>query len=270
MSDTRGDIVEGIRQTLRSLRDEGVEVIGPRPDSTAATRPAAEPAPEQAAPPSPATARPTTSWQPRVAALAMPNADALSDEARAKAALLEEIRHDLGDCTRCELCETRSSIVFGEGHPAAPVVFVGEGPGAEEDRSGRPFVGRAGELLTKMIASVGWQREDVYICNIVKCRPPGNRDPRLEEVAMCQPFLERQLRAIDPVAIVTLGKPATSTLLGRPVAITRERGKWQEWKGFPVMPTFHPAYLLRNYTRDTRQAVWDDLKAVRARIDALE
>src|SRR5262249_27230998 len=132
----------------------------------------------------------------------------------------------------------------------------------------RPFVGRAGELLTKIIASVGWRREDVYICNIVKCRPPGNRDPRLEEVAMCQPFLERQLRAIDPVAIVTLGKPATSTLLGRSVAIPRVRGQWLEGSGLPLMPTFHPAYLLRNYTRETRQAVWEDLKAVRARVEA--
>ena len=128
-------------------------------------------------------------------------------------------------------------------------------------------MGRAGELLSKMVASVGWRREDVYICNIVKCRPPENRDPRLEEVAMCQPFLERQIEAIEPLAVVTLGKPAISTLLGRPVPITRIRGQWQEWRGFRVMPTFHPAYLLRNYTRETRQAVWDDLKAVRSLID---
>ncbi|MCE2391815.1 MAG: uracil-DNA glycosylase [Proteobacteria bacterium] len=191
----------------------------------------------------------------------------LEGDAQVKGQRLEEIRHDLGDCRRCELCERRQTIVFGEGNPDAPVVFVGEGPGADEDRSGRPFVGRAGELLSKMIASVGWRREDVYICNIVKCRPPGNRDPKLEEVAMCQPFLERQIEAIAPLAIVALGKPAISTLMGRPIPITKLRGQWQEWRGYPVMPTFHPAYLLRNYTREARQAVWDDLKAARARVE---
>jgi DNA polymerase len=157
--------------------------------------------------------------------------------------------------------------VFGEGNAEARVVFVGEGPGAEEDRTGRPFVGRAGELLNKIIASVGWRREDVYICNVVKCRPPGNREPQMEEVASCRPFLERQLRSIHPKVIVTLGKPATSTLLGRTVAITKMRGIWHEWEGIPLMPTYHPAYLLRSYTRETRQAVWDDLRAVRDRVE---
>jgi DNA polymerase len=180
---------------------------------------------------------------------------------------LEQIREDLGDCERCGLCRERQNIVFGEGSPRAKVVFVGEGPGAEEDRTGRPFVGRAGELLDKMISSVGWRREDVYICNVVKCRPPGNRDPQNEEVAACRRFLERQLRSIRPLVIVTLGKPASSTLLGRPVAITKTRGIWQEWEGIPLMPTYHPAYLLRSYTRETRQAVWDDLRAVRARVE---
>ncbi len=180
---------------------------------------------------------------------------------------LDQIREDLGECTRCRLSERRTTIVFGEGNPRAKIVFVGEGPGADEDRSGRPFVGRAGELLTKMIEAMGLRREDVYICNIVKCRPPGNRDPQLDEVATCRPFLDRQLRAIRPRAIVTLGKPAASTLLGRAIAITRVRGIWQEWEGIPVMPTFHPAYVLRRYTRETRQAVWDDLKAVLGRVE---
>lgn len=180
---------------------------------------------------------------------------------------LEAIRLDLGDCTRCRLSETRQQLVFGEGDPHAQVVFVGEGPGADEDRTGRPFVGAAGQLLDKMIVAVGWQRESVYICNIVKCRPPGNRNPELDEVATCRGFLERQLRAIRPRAIVTLGKPAASTLLGRNVAITRERGIWATWEGIPVMPTFHPAYVLRKYTRETRQAVWDDLRSVRERIE---
>jgi DNA polymerase len=180
---------------------------------------------------------------------------------------LDEVREDLGACTRCRLSEGRMTIVFGEGNPKAKVVFVGEGPGAEEDKSGRPFVGRAGELLTKMIEAMGLRREDVYICNIVKCRPPGNRDPGLDEVAACRPFLDRQLRSIQPRVIVTLGKPASSTLLGRAIAITRARGIWQEWEGIPVMPTYHPAYVLRRYTRETRQAVWEDLKAVLARVE---
>jgi DNA polymerase len=183
------------------------------------------------------------------------------------AAELAAIRADLGDCQRCGLCGTRNQIVFGEGNPRAPVVFVGEGPGADEDRTGRPFVGRAGELLTRMIEAVGWQRSDVYICNVVKCRPPGNRDPGDAEVASCRPFLERQLLAIRPRVIVSLGRPATSTLLGGPVSITKVRGHWHEWRGTALMPTFHPAYLLRSYTRETRQAVWDDLRAARARAD---
>ena len=178
---------------------------------------------------------------------------------------LEAVREELGDCQRCGLCETRNNIVFGEGNPRASVVFVGEGPGADEDRTGRPFVGRAGELLTKMIEALGWKREDVYICNIVKCRPPQNRDPKLDEIASCRPFLDKQLAAIQPRAIVTLGKPASSTLLGRNVAITRERGIWQDFNGIPLMPTYHPAYVLRQYTREVRQAVWDDLQAVRER-----
>ncbi len=279
MSDERREIVAALRRAVAALRDEGVDWVGPRlpagsaPAATQAPAAvvAAEPTRPEAAPAAPAarsTAARESSWQPRVPALDLPDPATLEGDAAARAARLAEIRADLGDCTRCGLCETRDQIVFGEGDPAAPVVFVGEGPGADEDRSGRPFVGRAGELLSKMIAAVGWRREDVYICNIVKCRPPGNRDPRLEEVAMCQPFLEQQLRAIDPAAIVTLGKPATSTLLGRPVAITKLRGQWQEWNGYALMPTFHPAYLLRNYTREARQAVWDDLKAVRARADA--
>ncbi len=189
--------------------------------------------------------------------------DSLGDAPRS----LEDVRQQLGECTRCRLCEGRNQIVFGDGNPDASLMFIGEGPGQEEDRRGLPFVGRAGELLTRMIESVGWRREDVYICNIVKCRPPGNREPQLDEVATCRPFLEKQLLTIRPIVIMTLGKPAISTLLGRNVAITKMRGIWQEWNGLAVLPTFHPAYLLRNYTRETRQAVWDDLRQVRARVD---
>ena len=186
--------------------------------------------------------------------------------AEVDASALAAVREELGDCRRCTLCQGRTQIVFGEGNPEPRVVFVGEGPGAEEDRTGRPFVGPAGELLTRMIEACGWKRSEVYICNIVKCRPPGNRDPEPDEVEACRPFLERQLRALAPEVIVTLGRPATSALLGRSVSITQLRGRWQQWREIPLMPTFHPAYVLRNYTLQTRQQVWDDLRAVHARL----
>jgi DNA polymerase len=140
-------------------------------------------------------------------------------------------------------------------------MFIGEGPGQEEDRRGLPFVGKAGELLTRMIErGLEIARGDVYICNIVKCRPPQNRNPQPDEVAACKPFLDGQIDAVQPRTIVTLGRPATSLLLGRDVSITRVRGTWQTYRGIPLMPTFHPAYLLRQYTPENRRAVWEDLK----------
>jgi len=180
---------------------------------------------------------------------------------------LETIREELGDCRRCKLCEQRTHIVFGVGHPHAKLMFVGEGPGADEDAQGEPFVGRAGQKLNEMIRAIGLERKDVYIANVVKCRPPGNRDPEPDEVATCSPFLFRQIEAIAPKVIVALGSPAMKTLLQTKVGITAMRGKWSEFRGIPVMPTFHPAFLLRQYTLENRQAVFDDLKAARARID---
>jgi DNA polymerase len=157
--------------------------------------------------------------------------------------------------------------VFGDGNPHAELMFVGEGPGAEEDRTGLPFVGRAGELLTAMIEKgLGIPRREVYICNIVKCRPPGNRTPLADEARTCGEFLDGQIAAVQPKVIVALGKPATSLLLGREVAITRVRGTWQTYKGIPLMPTFHPAFVLRQYTEENRRAVWSDLRAALARI----
>ncbi len=240
MSARVAEFASELRASLLALQEDGVDVL-----------PRAQPGPRTAEP----------SVAPRETAPAARSADASG-----KAAALAAVRADLGDCRRCPLSEKRRNIVFGEGNPEAPVVFVGEGPGADEDRTGRPFVGRAGELLTRMIEALEWTRDDVYICNIVKCRPPQNRDPRPEEVATCRPFLDQQLSVIQPQVIVTLGKPATSTLLGRNVAITKLRGIWQDWNGVPLMPTLHPAYVLRQYTRETRQAVWDDLRAVRDRV----
>ncbi len=169
----------------------------------------------------------------------------------------------------CELCQGRQSIVFGDGNPDADLMFIGEGPGEQEDLRGLPFVGRAGELLTQMIEKgIGLSRSDVYICNIVKCRPPRNRNPLPPEVSACRPFLDGQIRAVAPKVIVTLGKPAASLLLDREVAITRLRGTWHEYQGIPLMPTLHPAYVLRQYTAENRRAVWQDLQAALERTRA--
>ena len=183
-----------------------------------------------------------------------------------RAALQAMDADEVSGCTKCGLCQGRTQTVFGEGSPDAEIMFIGEGPGQSEDEQGRPFVGRAGDLLTKMINAMGFNRDDVYIANIVKCRPPQNRTPAPEEVAACWPYLRRQVQIIRPRAIVTLGGPASKTLLQTKEGITRLRGKWQQYSeiqpAIPVMPTFHPAYLLRNYTRETRGQVWSDLQAV--------
>ncbi len=173
---------------------------------------------------------------------------------------LEDIRQELGDCKRCKLSGGRTQIVFGVGNPKAELVFVVEGPGAEEDAQGVAFVGAAGQLLTKMIEAMGLRRQDVYICNVVKCRPPGNRDPEPDEIEACEPFLKAQLAAIQPRAIVALGRFAVQTLLRDKTPITRLRGTWRELDGIRLMPTFHPAYLLRNPSEKRR--AWSDLQQV--------
>jgi DNA polymerase len=178
---------------------------------------------------------------------------------------LEDIRRDLGDCQRCKLFSTRTNIVFGEGSPKAELMFVGEGPGADEDATGRPFVGRAGQLLTKMIEAIDLKREDVYIANVVKSRPPGNRAPESDEVKACIPFLFRQIAAIRPKLIVALGNPAMQALLDTKIGITKMRGQIEDYPRIPeikVLPTFHPAYLLRS--PDKKREAWEDLKKVRA------
>ena len=177
---------------------------------------------------------------------------------------LGKIRADLGDCQRCKLWKTRTNIVFGEGNPQAKLMIVGEAPGADEDASGRPFIGRAGQLLTKMIEAINLKREDVYIANILKSRPPDNRNPEADETKACIPFLYRQIAAIKPKLIVTLGNPATQGLLETKVGITKLRGELQDYPrlaGIKVIPTFHPAYLLRS--PDKKREAWEDLKKVR-------
>jgi DNA polymerase len=173
---------------------------------------------------------------------------------------LEHIREDLGDCHRCGLSAKRTHIVYGEGDPNARLVFVGEGPGYEEDRSGRPFVGPAGQLLTKIIEAIKLSRDQVYICNVIKCRPPGNRNPAPEEIDACRPFLERQIAAISPEVICTLGTFAAQTLLNTQTPISKLRGRFHTYKGIRLMPTYHPAYLLRN--PDQKRAVWQDMKKI--------
>jgi uracil-DNA glycosylase family 4 len=177
---------------------------------------------------------------------------------------LAEMGRRLAGCTRCRLCQGRTQVVFGVGNPKARVVFVGEGPGADEDRIGEPFVGRAGQLLNVMLPSIGLRREDVYIANIVKCRPPGNRDPQPDEAATCMPFLVRQIELIDPAVIVLLGRVAARFLLGTTAPISSYRGRWTVWHGRDVLPTFHPAYLLRNPA--AKRESWVDLKRLKERL----
>jgi DNA polymerase len=180
---------------------------------------------------------------------------------------LAQIRAELGECTRCKLHSTRKSIVFGVGDPNTPLMFVGEAPGEQEDKRGEPFVGPAGELLDKMIEAMGWSRQTVYINNILCCRPPGNRNPQPDEVAACKPFLEARIGAIAPRIIVALGRPAANTLLGTDAPISALRGKFHDRHGIKVMPTFHPAYLLRE--PDRKRDAWADLKLVIAELARL-
>jgi DNA polymerase len=180
--------------------------------------------------------------------------------ARGKAEGLDDIRRDLGDCRRCPLCEGRKTVVFGEGSPKAALMFIGEGPGADEDAQGRPFVGRAGQLLDRMIAAMKLKREDVFIANIVKCRPPGNRAPKPQEADVCIQFLERQIMAVRPKFICALGTVAAQHLLKTDKPISVMRGKFHDRGGAMLMPTYHPAYLLRN--PDAKKMVWEDLQLI--------
>jgi DNA polymerase len=177
---------------------------------------------------------------------------------QALAETLVDIRADLGDCQRCRLARGRNSIVFGDGNPQAKLLFVGEGPGFEEDRQGKPFVGAAGQLLTRIIEAIKLTRSQVYICNIIKCRPPTNRNPESHEIKTCFPFLERQIAAIRPNFICALGTFAAQTLLQTTTPISRLRGRFHDYKGIKVLPTFHPAYLLRNPAK--KREVWEDMK----------
>jgi DNA polymerase len=179
---------------------------------------------------------------------------------------MEDIWRDIGDCRRCGLCEGRTQVVNTHGNHKARLMFVGEAPGADEDAQGKPFVGRAGQLLTKIIEAIGFKREEVLIGNVNRCRPPGNRQPTLEEAAICRPFLFREIAAVQPDVIVVMGNTAVRNLLETREGITRIRGTFQDFRGIKVMPTFHPAYLLRDPSK--KRETWEDLKKVRDYLDS--
>ncbi|MGI8961276.1 MAG: uracil-DNA glycosylase [Bryobacteraceae bacterium] len=233
---------EQVRDYLEFYRDLGIESVYSRPHSAAAE------APQTAS---------VLVLPPIVLPSLVPEHDTL-----------EKILADIGDCRRCRLCEGRHTIVFGSGDERARLAFVGEGPGAEEDEQGLPFVGRAGQLLTQMIDNtaakegIPIRRRDVYICNVVKCRPPDNRTPFPDEMEICGQFLFRQLLAIQPKAICVLGATAMKALLNVKEGITRSRGRWHRWHDIPVMVTYHPSYLLRQYNQTAKREAWEDLKTL--------
>jgi DNA polymerase len=204
-------------------------------------------------------------FSPAISAISAPGPSLFDAADKVQDDTLVKIREDIGpDCTRCKLHKGRNKIVFGDGSPKAELVFIGEGPGADEDIQGLPFVGRAGKLLTQMIEAMGLQRKDVYICNVVKCRPPQNRAPEPDEVETCSPYLLRQIDVINPKVLVCLGAVAAKTLLETNRGITQYRGQWLEWRGRKLMATYHPAYLLRNPA--AKSEVWKDLQKVMAEL----
>jgi len=234
-----------VRRQLEFYRDLGIKSVYRRQARAAAPIPAAEPKTPSAIP----------------ASSLVPPLEPAHDN-------LLKILQDIGDCKRCRLHEGRNRLVFGSGNEQAKLVFVGEGPGADEDEQGLPFVGRAGQLLTQMIEATARKegipltREDVYICNVVKCRPPQNRTPEPDEMQTCGEFLYRQLLAIRPKAICALGSTAAKALLGTKDGVMRLRGRWHQWRDLPVMVTYHPSYLLRPYNQNAKKEAWEDLKKV--------
>lgn len=233
-------VLSSLQEYLQALQESGLDGL-PEVVASSAVPPAA---PQPAAVPS-----------------AMPEVgDTPHDQ---KHESLERIRKSLGECQRCKLGKGRQNLVFGVGNPQARLVFVGEGPGADEDRQGEPFVGEAGQVLNRIITAMGLKREDVYICNVVKCRPPNNRDPEAAEIAACAPFLRRQLQSVHPEVIVALGRFAAQTLLGTKEPISRLRGKFRDYYGVPAMPTYHPSYLLHNRADSGPfWEVWEDMTQV--------
>jgi DNA polymerase len=255
MTDSRAAVARDLAAHLRFLQEMGIEAVAPPAPPSAGASPAAPSAPHagsNAAPPAPP---------------AREAAGRVLDDAHVvpfRTETLEAIRADLGDCQRCALHATRTKLVFGVGSPTARLMFIGEAPGADEDRRGEPFVGRAGQLLDRMVEAMGLARADVYIANVLKSRPPGNRTPEPDEIAACSPFLFRQIAAVGPEVIVALGAPAAQTLLQTGAPIGKLRGRFWRTRGVDLMPTYHPAFLLRNPAK--KREVWEDLQQVMTRL----
>ena len=264
-------LINETRKYVRHLQQLGIDGVGKLPTTSTQSRPAPEVSPakvvvvsdeiEPIVKAKPAPAIPKTPVESLFGNLAAePQRFVASTES------FEDIHQEIGDCTRCPLHLRRTNVVHTEGNRQARLMFVGEAPGADEDIQSRPFVGRAGQLLTKIIEAIGLKREEVLIGNVNRCRPPGNRPPTFEEASMCKPFLEREIAVVQPDVIVTLGNTALQNLLGAKQGITKLRGKFMDYKGIKVMPTFHPAYLLRDPSK--KRETWEDLKTVRDYLDS--
>jgi uracil-DNA glycosylase len=274
---TANELLELLRETREYSRyfgELGVETVEPAktPETTSAVS-----ATQAKTPPLQPAAKAIESVQPATVGGASdptPQDSLFGDLAQPKPSLsqlqtkesMEDIWRDLGDCTRCGLCEERTQVVNTHGNHKARLMFVGEAPGADEDAQGKPFVGRAGQLLTKIIEAIGFKREEVLIGNVNRCRPPGNRQPTLEEAAICRPFLFREIAAVQPDVIVVMGNTALHNLLEIRKGISSVRGQFQDFRGIKVMPTFHPAYLLRDPSK--KRETWEDLKKVRDYLDS--
>ena len=257
MSETRGDAVQQLSAYVRFMQDEGDGDELVSPELLTRLNAMVEPAVPEGHAVQPELPRPMPPAPPNI-----PSEKSLSDDDRRSA--LQDVAEEAATCTLCTLHASRTNVVPGQGSLTPEIVFVGEGPGQEEDRQGLAFVGRAGQLLTRMIEAMGYTRETVYIANIVKCHPPRNRAPAPDEMGACMPFLKRQIRVLQPRIIVALGATASQALLETTEGIARLRGRWQRFEGIDVMPTFHPADLLRNPNQ--KRPVWEDLKAVLGRL----
>jgi DNA polymerase len=249
-------MAEELLKHLRLYQDLGVKWVE-QPSAKRKARQRQQPV-EELAPPARIAAAAAAQPQP---ARIVPPVTSMFDSLPEKQEALEAIRVDIGDCKRCKLALARTNIVFGSGNPTADLMFVGEAPGAAEDAQGLPFVGRAGQLLTKIIESIDLKREQVYICNILKCRPPENRNPESDEIATCEPFLFRQIASVRPKVICALGAFGAQTLLRTKEPISRLRGQFIDYRGAKLMATFHPAYLLRN--PGEKRKVWEDVQKIR-------
>src|ERR1044072_7206726 len=273
-NDELTDVLRNLREHAKFMRELGVEEVSlfaendqsPTMGIEAAASPAVAATRKMVETPVPEVARPAAVPNDVPSASSLFSGLTVSEPALSKSTeTLEQIWADIGDCTRCGLCEGRTQVVNTHGNRQSRLMFVGEAPGADEDAQGKPFVGRAGQLLTKIIEAIGMKRDDVIIGNVNRCRPPGNRQPTLEEAAICRPFLFREIAVIQPQVIVVMGNTALRNLLEVREGITRVRGKFQDFRGIKVMPTFHPAYLLRDPSK--KRETWEDLKMVMEHLD---